>query len=263
MRTTRKTGFTLIELLVVIAIIAILAAILFPVFATAREKARQTNCSSNLKQMGLATLQYMQDYDETAPIGYWSDGIGAHEVDWYVIIMPYVAGKNTNTGLLNTCSSSPNPGKLGYSMNPRICGSNSPEVATPNMFDYTKPVQASELTHSAETILYGDADQIPGYSNNPLLLFRVNPGSLNGGAWNVYATPQLTSSWDSIDNDSNIAATSPGQMRYRHTNFANAAFCDGHVKALKRGTVTVWNWQVGGSVPDTLTGSPLQYRVIR
>jgi prepilin-type N-terminal cleavage/methylation domain-containing protein len=63
----RKHGFTLIELLVVIAIIAILAAILFPVFAQAREKARQVGCLSNLKQMGTATMMYVQDYDETYP----------------------------------------------------------------------------------------------------------------------------------------------------------------------------------------------------
>jgi prepilin-type N-terminal cleavage/methylation domain-containing protein/prepilin-type processing-associated H-X9-DG protein len=66
---TRK-GFTLIELLVVIAIIAILAAILFPVFAKAREKARQATCTSNFKQMTMASLQYVQDYDETYPMGY-------------------------------------------------------------------------------------------------------------------------------------------------------------------------------------------------
>ena len=64
---SRKHGFTLIELLVVIAIIAILAAILFPVFARAREKARQASCSSNLKQIGLAVLMYAQDYDEHFP----------------------------------------------------------------------------------------------------------------------------------------------------------------------------------------------------
>src|ERR1700682_886826 len=62
-----KRGFTLIELLVVIAIIAILAAILFPVFARARENARRASCQSNLKQIGLATIQYVQDYDERFP----------------------------------------------------------------------------------------------------------------------------------------------------------------------------------------------------
>ncbi len=62
-----RKGFTLIELLVVIAIIAILAAILFPVFAKAREKARQTSCLSNMKQIGLASMMYAQDYDERLP----------------------------------------------------------------------------------------------------------------------------------------------------------------------------------------------------
>src|SRR5450631_1706865 len=62
-----KFGFTLIELLVVIAIISILAAILFPVFASAREKARQISCISNLRQLGLAVMQYTQDYDEFIP----------------------------------------------------------------------------------------------------------------------------------------------------------------------------------------------------
>ena len=66
----RRSGFTLIELLVVIAIIAILAAILFPVFAQAREKARQISCVSNEKQLALGIIQYVQDYDETYPIWY-------------------------------------------------------------------------------------------------------------------------------------------------------------------------------------------------
>src|SRR4051812_36161543 len=63
----RRTGFTLIELLIVIVIIAILSAILFPVFSRARENARRSSCQSNLKQLGLALMQYTQDYDETIP----------------------------------------------------------------------------------------------------------------------------------------------------------------------------------------------------
>ncbi|HEY3333440.1 MAG TPA: DUF1559 domain-containing protein [Capsulimonadaceae bacterium] len=82
----KNTGFTLIELLVVIAIIAILAAILFPVFATAREKARQTTCSSNLKQLGISMLMYAQDFDETNPCLYAG-------VSWDDKLIPYIPGK--------------------------------------------------------------------------------------------------------------------------------------------------------------------------
>ena len=70
MHITNRPGFTLIELLVVIAIIAILASILFPVFARAREKARETNCLSNLKQLGTALMMYATDYDEFLPIAW-------------------------------------------------------------------------------------------------------------------------------------------------------------------------------------------------
>src|ERR687884_1962315 len=68
MKSRKRTGFTLIELLVVIAIIAILAAILFPVFAQAREQARMSTCLSNFKQIGLGVMMYVQDWDETYPI---------------------------------------------------------------------------------------------------------------------------------------------------------------------------------------------------
>ena len=94
----RRNGFTLIELLVVIAIIAILAAILFPVFAKAREKARQASCLSNVKQVGLGMLMYTQDYDErfvitdAASMTAWA-AAGNHYSVWYRAIMPYV--KNT------------------------------------------------------------------------------------------------------------------------------------------------------------------------
>src|SRR3978361_1951717 len=86
--TVKRMGFTLIELLVVIAIIAILAAILFPVFAKVREKARQTACLSNEKQLGMALMQYTQDNDEFYPFGNnipWGGGAG-----WAGVVYPYV-----------------------------------------------------------------------------------------------------------------------------------------------------------------------------
>lgn len=96
----RTIGFTLIELLVVIAIIAILAAILFPVFAQAREKARQTACMSNIKQVGLALMMYAQDYDETLCLGFtqYSDGAQTIARDWSVDLAPYIKSGDPTSG---------------------------------------------------------------------------------------------------------------------------------------------------------------------
>jgi len=135
-RNSRK-GFTLIELLVVIAIIAILAAILFPVFAQAREKARQTSCLSNLKQIGLATLQYNQDYDEYfyahrynlangstnpllqsngGPVPTNTIGIVTNKVFWISLLQPY-----TKSYAVFQCPDTPQ-GWTGYNTNGVSCG---------------------------------------------------------------------------------------------------------------------------------------------
>ena len=89
MRDERK-GFTLIELLVVIAIIAILAAILFPVFARAREAARKTSCSSNIRQLGLACHMYAQDYDELLPCDYYACNSSTTHARLVGQILPYI-----------------------------------------------------------------------------------------------------------------------------------------------------------------------------
>jgi prepilin-type N-terminal cleavage/methylation domain-containing protein/prepilin-type processing-associated H-X9-DG protein len=107
----RRSGFTLIELLVVIAIIAILASILFPVFARAREKARQSSCLSNEKQIGIAILMYAEDYDETLPrfnFGAVMVGGSPQNQTWARVIAPYV--KNTQ---IFQCPSKKTTGWLG------------------------------------------------------------------------------------------------------------------------------------------------------
>ncbi|MEO7719727.1 MAG: DUF1559 domain-containing protein [Capsulimonas sp.] len=112
MNNRRSFGFTLIELLVVIAIIAILAAILFPVFAQAREKARQITCVSNQKQIGIAILQYTQDYDEALPPSNYNDPLQpASPSTWMFIIDSYVkagyphaaAATGSSVGSVFTC----------------------------------------------------------------------------------------------------------------------------------------------------------------
>lgn len=102
----KKQAFTLIELLVVIAIIAILAAILFPVFAQAREKARQASCLSNEKQLGTAILMYIQDYDETSPLAYYdtySNGNWIFNASWWYLTYPY-----NKSNQVVRCPSNPN-----------------------------------------------------------------------------------------------------------------------------------------------------------
>jgi prepilin-type N-terminal cleavage/methylation domain-containing protein/prepilin-type processing-associated H-X9-DG protein len=111
-----KGGFTLIELLVVIAIIAILAAILFPVFAKAREKARQITCASNLKQIGLASLQYEQDYDESFPIAAIQNATSS-TVYWPYAIYPY-----TKSFKVYQCPDDPNNWGMSYGINNNCSG---------------------------------------------------------------------------------------------------------------------------------------------
>ena len=141
--SSRKCGFTLIELLVVIAIIAILAAILFPVFARAREKARQATCQSNLKQFGLAAIMYSQDYDEVLPGHTMNPNSTEGYPMWWDLFQPYI--KNQQVG---ACPSATGV-TLGYGYNVLI-----PAHAGMPIGQIGKP---------AETILISDNNAARGF----------------------------------------------------------------------------------------------------
>src|SRR4051794_16013802 len=127
MNRSDRRAFTLIELLVVIAIIAILAAILFPVFAQARERARMSACLSNTRQLGTALMLYVQDYDETYP--YIRFHCGSDCLTWKNVIRPYLKSLDvlacpsnpfakTTPGLAGAVSSRPGPNSEGWQYEP-------------------------------------------------------------------------------------------------------------------------------------------------
>jgi prepilin-type N-terminal cleavage/methylation domain-containing protein/prepilin-type processing-associated H-X9-DG protein len=202
-----RRGFTLIELLVVIAIIAILAAILFPVFAKAREAARAASCKSNLKQMATAWAMYTQDYDETtAPIRV--AGAGSSAFAWNQILQPYT--KNTQVFI---CPSNTRKG-VDYTYNFSPGGPNGRALAA--------------IPLVANTVCFVDA--IGSADVNQSLLFII-PGGAGGPA-------------TIIGRHLNSTAVPPGQTAQGdstegypfadvHSETANYAFCDGHVKAMR------------------------------
>jgi prepilin-type N-terminal cleavage/methylation domain-containing protein/prepilin-type processing-associated H-X9-DG protein len=211
-KVMRSRAFTLIELLVVVAIIAVLAAILFPVFARARENARRASCMSNLKQMGLALVQYTQDYDEKYPLVRYTS-------------TPEVLFKNTNgwpmelenygvSRQLLQCPSESNGPKYyfqtGYS-----------DYAYNMYFGVGTSVSLSSLTQPSLTVAIFDYATNDGYSQG------ATAGRKNGG--NDGAT-------DCVDNPSWCSpglATFPLKAADRHLGGQNVAFADGHVKWYK------------------------------
>jgi len=208
-RMERRRAFTLIELLVVIAIIAILAAILFPVFAKAREKARQSSCSSNVKQIIIAVMQYTQDYDERLPMGAYGNG-GAGD-RWYKSVEPYI--KNTQVLL---CPSKNN--WRGYSCNY-------------NLSWWQGSRALADLKDASGTAYTLDSGQC-----NTSVLHPTLPAD-----WMKYETGASDCQWmppggwtsSPGTNYSNTDGNYTRRPLGRHNEGLNVGYCDGHVKWSK------------------------------
>src|SRR5581483_11559794 len=248
MRTQlRNKGFTLIELLVVIAIIAILAAILFPVFAQAREKARAISCVSNEKQIALGILMYVQDYDETFPIYFYDTAATPSDppftpsapdsiVGWNEAVYPYI--KNVQ---LFRCPSSPRAATLttgadgstfgnsdtaptgasGYSINARLSGNNATLDHTNRPF--SSGAGQGALEFPANTILITEAssncsDGCSSSDENEWGWEGRHVDKLYGDGWDYDLSP----------NAKYISTGKPPLTR--HSGGSNYAFSDGHVK---------------------------------
>ena len=238
----KKPGFTLIELLVVIAIIAILAAILFPVFARARENARRASCQSNLKQIGLGILQYAQDYDEKNPMRQYDNSDYGNANSWRRTTYPYIKSSqvfscpsnNRNSDNAND-SGDANLTAIGVPLNSgvrfkrsyAINGSNNVGGTAPSEFG--RGVSLAAIQDVAGTLLVGE--------------YR--------GGFPYIGVAQATGF--------NFADGGSGGLGFPgHLQTLNFLYCDGHVKASNIiSTITGTNKWTGES-DDTAIPAELQ-----
>ncbi len=222
----KKSAFTLIELLVVIAIIAILAAILFPVFARARENARRASCQSNLKQIGLGVLQYVQDYDENFPLAVTGSTSNTSQppVGWADSIQPYL--KSLQIYQCPSDTNGPNsdptqPGYTDYWYNANM-SSNMGTPTDPNAIVLPNDVSVniSVLANAPLTIMNGDGESVNGTA-----AYRCNgASSTNPTQYNDPLKPIASSTQGSVSTTAIVN---------RHLEGAVFLFADGHVKWIK------------------------------
>ncbi len=215
-----KKGFTLIELLVVIAIIAILAAILFPAFGRVRENARRASCESNMKQIGLAIHQYVQDYDEKMLT--YARKVGALNVEWQSQIYPY-----TKNEQVFECPSNPSS-TLAENSNNAIVTAMSGAPSSGIIVHYVGIVISTGIDP-------WDCTKSGGFSNGDGMFGgSCAPGIHMSEVPNAASTIMVSeaiSDMLSINNNS-THTWSVGRMFGRHIATANYLFADGHVKAL-------------------------------
>ncbi len=216
-----RRAFTLIELLVVIAIIALLAAILFPVFAQAREKARQITCASNERQLGLGMLQYVQDNDETLTRSFYGSATANSDMGanykWMDAVFPYVKEERVFDCPDDALSpayhfrTGNDYGSYGLNGAYGTAGDNQ----TPPRSSAAYLVTSSMLAVPSTTVWVTDNDNSPS---------AINPGGSQGFFWPTWT--------------SNPSITTPGPYRQlnhiseRHIGRVNVLYCDGHVKAV-------------------------------
>ncbi len=225
-RTRAASAFTLIELLVVIAIIAILAAILFPVFARARENARRSSCQSNLKQLSLGVLQYVQDYDEKFPLRQSGTNNGQNNWFWGQTIMPYVKSAQLYEcpSYTNTYANQQSYYGVTSAANPPV-GNQYGALTSYGMNEQIIPnsvgTSLASLTHVSELLMLADTTRqvVPGQS----LGYDPNPTAGTGTDLGHFGH-------HSVFYTSGVDSTGPD---CRHLSTTDVAFADGHVKSMQ------------------------------